>query len=209
MTLLKAFFVGLIVAIPVGPIAILIFQRSLSVGYITGIASGIGAALADALFAFLASLGVVALADWMAGPLVWLRPVGGAILIILGVHFFFKRAPSLKTEEVLTTRYLHHYTWDAFSTFLLTLTNPMTMLAFAALFTGVAIVPMEVKRIYYLEISAGVFVGSFLWWSVIVLLSHPIRKIISPLKVHRLMQILALILVGLGVAAVIYGSARL
>jgi threonine/homoserine/homoserine lactone efflux protein len=205
----KAFALGLIVAIPVGPIAILIFRRSIDVGYRAGVASGIGAALADGLFAFLATLGVAVLAEGIEEAIVWVRPIGGVILIILGAHFFFKKSPQLKTEEVLTERYLHHYTWDAFSTFLLTLTNPMTVLAFAALFAGISLIPEDPRNILYLEITMGVFFGSLLWWLMIVLLSHQIKQVISAHTIHRLMQILALILVGLGIGAIIFGVTKI
>jgi len=208
VTLTKAFILGFIVAVPVGPIAILIFQRSLSLGYLAGLASGIGAALADGLFAFLASLGIAALAETIEESIIWVRPMGGLILLVLGGYFFFKKSLVLQTEEVLTPRYLHHYTWDAFSTFLLTLTNPMTVLAFAALFAGINLIPPGAKNVLYLETTLGVFLGSLIWWLVIILLSHPIKRTISPLKVHRLMQVLALLLMALGMGAIIFGFSR-
>ncbi|MDO8643385.1 MAG: LysE family transporter [bacterium] len=199
----EALLVGLIISLPVGPIAILILQRSLKLGYLAGLASGIGAAVADGLFAFLAAFGIAALTLWIQESIGWVRPVGGMVLIGLGVHFFFQKPPELKTEEVLTPRFLHHYTWDGFSNFILTLTNTMTILAFVALFTASQIVPEDPTKINYLEIISGVFCGSLFWWVTMVTLSHKIKQIISPMTVHRLMQFLAGVLVFLGTLAVL------
>lgn len=194
----QAYILGFIVALPVGPVAILILQRSLSLGTLAGIASGLGASTADALFAWFASMGLVALTTGVQTGHFWIRPVGGLVVIILGIHFYFKKPPPLKTDEVLTPRYLHHYTWDAFSTFLLTLTNPMTVFAFAALFTGSNLIPIDPRKIFFFEISAGIFCGSLTWWSLLTTLSNPIKRFISPQKIHRVMQGLALLLIGLG-----------
>ena len=206
--LFKAFAVGLIIAIPVGPIAILIFKRSLGIGYLAGLASGIGAALADALFALMASIGVLALTGWIEESIVWFRPIGGIFLIFLGIHFFFKKSPALQTDEVLTPRYLHHYPWEVVSTFLLTLTNPLTIFAFVALFTGVHLIPLSPTKVHHFEVTLGVFCGSLLWWCLIVLLSHPIKRVISPQRIHHLMQVLAVVLIALGVMAIVFGISK-
>ncbi|MBI1910161.1 MAG: LysE family transporter [Deltaproteobacteria bacterium] len=199
----KSLLLGFIVAIPIGPIALLILQRSLGLGYLAGFASGIGAAAADALFALFASMGLVALISWLEKYYVWIQPVGGLIVVVLGLKFFFNKPPLLKADEVLTPRYLHHYTWDAFSTFLLTLTNPMTMFAFAALFTGSNLIPVDPRKIFFFEITSGIFCGSLSWWLILVTLSHPIKKNISPLRIRHVMQGLALVLIALGSWAVL------
>ena len=161
----QSLLLGFLVALPVGPIAILILQRSLRLGALAGLASGIGAAIADALFALLAVLGLAALLESIRGAHHLVGGLGGLVLMGVGLRLFFQKPPSLETEEVLSERYLHHYLWDALSVLLLTLTNPMTIIAFGALFAGSNLIPLDPRRLDYATISLGVFCGSLLWWS--------------------------------------------
>ncbi|MBI2082327.1 MAG: LysE family transporter [Deltaproteobacteria bacterium] len=194
----KSFLLGFLVALPVGPIAILILQRSLQIGWLAGIASGIGAALADGLFAFLAGLGLTALLEEIGGSHPFVGGFGGIVLVLVGLKLFFQKPPALQTEEVLSERYLHHYLWDTLSVFLLTLTNPMTIIAFAALFAGSNLIPLDPRKIDYFRICLGVFSGSLVWWVILVILSHPIKRNLSPLRIHRLLEIVGVILIFLG-----------
>lgn len=199
MTLfLQALFLGFLVAAPVGPIAILILQRSFQVGWRAGLASGLGAAVADALFAFLASLGLAALLEGYRESHHFVGGLGALALILVGMKFFFQNPPALKTEEVLSERYLHQYLWDSLSVFLLTLTNPMTIVAFGALFAGSDLIPLDPRRIDYLRISLGVLVGSLLWWVLLVALAQPIRRNLSLLRIHRALEVIGVILIVMG-----------
>lgn len=190
-------------AIPVGPVALLIIQRSLQLGSLRGLASGIGAACADGLYGLLAAMGLAALIGAIEHTKPLVRPLGSLVLVTLGVYFYFKRPPQLETEEVLTGRYLHFYLWDLFSTFLLTLMNPLTIIAFAALFVGSDLIPEDPQQIDYLVIATGVLTGSFLWWSLLVILAQPLKRRISPLVVHRVLQVIGLILISLALVSLI------
>ena len=204
MTLfLKSAFLGFLIAFPVGPIAILILQRSLKIGWLAGITSGIGAALADALFAFLAGIGLSALLEGVRESHHFVGGLGGLVLVLVGLKLFFQKPPSLETEEVLSERFLHHYLWDTASIFLLTLTNPMTIIAFGALFAGSSLIPLDPRRLDYLMISAGVFAGSLLWWIVLTVLALPIRKNLSPLRIHRALELIGVVLIFLGGASLL------
>lgn len=202
MTLfLQAAALGFLVAFPVGPIAALILQRSLQVGFWAGFASGIGAAFADALFAFLAGLGLSALVQEVSVSHQWIRVIGALVLVILGLRLFFQKPPSLQTDEILSDRYLHHYLWDALSVFLLTLTNPMTIIAFGALFAGSHLIPFEARELDFIVVTSGVWAGSFIWWLALTFLAQPIKKGLSARRLHRLLQAIGVLLIGLGIVS--------
>jgi threonine/homoserine/homoserine lactone efflux protein len=158
--LLSGIAVGFAVAMPVGPIGVLCIKRSLKDGFRFGLATGLGAATADASYGLLVALGL-----GLSGLLAYAAPlkIGGGLLIValglLGLRSFFK--PSAKTEIASPKGGLLS-AW--LSTFLLTLTNPVTILAFigliAALGTASAAGP-------YLLVL-GVFIGSLLWWMILV-----------------------------------------
>lgn len=186
--ILKAAILGFMVAIPVGPVGILLIQRSLAVGSPAGVFTGLGAAAADGLFGYVAALGLVALIqDLHVSEHFW-RPLGSLALILVGVYFIFQKPPKLEAEEVLSGRYQRRYWWDFVSAFFLTLLNPTTIIAFAALFAGSELIPEDPRRIQYLEIALGIFSGSMLWWAVLVAVARPVKRKMSPLKVHRVME---------------------
>lgn len=200
--LLKAALAGGLLAIPVGPVGLLIIQRSLSLGSLRGMASGLGAAVADAVFAFLAAYGMVALFEGNHYKH-FIRPLGGVILFCVGLAFILKKSKSTETEEVLSGNYLQRYIWDALSTFLLTLTNPTTIIAFAAVFTGSDLIPEDPRKIDYLEIVLGVFLGSLSWWLILVFLARPLKNSLSPKMQTRISRVMGVILIVLSLAAMI------
>lgn len=202
MLFTQALILGLIVVIPIGPIAILIMQRSIQVGWLAGLSSGLGAALADGLFAFLTALGLSTLLTNLDNSRHLIRPIGALFLMLIGCKFIFQSPPKLQTEEVLSPRYLHHYLWDGITTFLLTLTNPLTIMAFAALFTGSNLIPDETKKIEYLQIVSGVFLGSLIWWCILVLLAQRLKNIFSPQLLHKIFVVIGALLIGLAIFSV-------
>ncbi len=184
----KSFVVGFLVAIPVGPVGLLLIQRSLTVGALAGIFTGFGAALADALFAFLAALGLMTLIGQLEAHRALFRPFGSLALVIVGLYFYFHKIPALTAEEVLTGRYQRRYWWDTISAFFLTLLNPATIIAFAALFAGSDLIPENPKDSQYVEIMGGIFAGSLVWWMILVALAGPIKRRMNVQTVHRVFQ---------------------
>lgn len=195
----KACFLGWMVAIPVGPVGLLIIQRSITMGHVRGLVSGLGAALADSVFGFLAAIGLVALIENYGNAKLFIRPLGALVLSIVGIVFILKKKREEKAEEVLTANFANQYLWDLLSTFLLTLMNPMTIIAFGALFAGADLIPVDVRRIQYFEISLGVFTGSLLWWVLLVILASPLKNKMSVTVEQRIQQVIGAVLVTLAV----------
>lgn len=185
------------VAIPVGPVGLLLIQRSLSISPIAGIATGIGAALADSVFGVLAALGLVRLINQLDAGRHLIAPLGSLALLIVGIHFYFQKPPVLVAKEVLTGPYQRRYWWDAISAFFLTLLNPTTIIAFAALFAGSGLIPEDPRKIEFFEIGTGIGVGSLAWWLILVTIAEPVKRRLNPQTVHRFLQGLGVVLVVL------------
>ncbi|MBL1438116.1 MAG: LysE family transporter [Rhodobacteraceae bacterium] len=158
--LLSGIAVGFAVAMPVGPIGVLCIKRSLKDGARYGLATGLGAATADASYGLLVALGL-----GFSGLLAQAQAMqlaGGLLIIALGLlslRSFFKRKP---TAEISAPKGGLAAAW--FSTFLLTLANPMTILAFVGLIAALG--SASTAGPYMLV--AGVFIGSLLWWLMLV-----------------------------------------
>jgi threonine/homoserine/homoserine lactone efflux protein len=156
---LRGVAIGFSIAAPVGPIGILCIHRTLSDGWSTGMLSGLGAACADMVYGGIAAFGIRAVSEFLLSQQVWIRTVGGLFLIYLGIRTIF--SVRLEREIPSSQRGL----LGAFlSTFLLTLTNPVTILSFGAMFAGFGLLTEGVSYSVSALIVLGVFLGSGLWW---------------------------------------------
>lgn len=149
----RGFALGFSIAAVVGPIGLLCIRRTLATGFAIGFVSGLGAATADATYAAVASLGISALASVLIDQRLWLRLIGGAFLVYLGLRTLRSAPPSRAADLPATgLRLAGAYS----STLALTLSNPMTIMSFAAIFAGIAAGS--------LDLVGGVFIGSAAWW---------------------------------------------
>jgi threonine/homoserine/homoserine lactone efflux protein len=155
----KGLIIGFSIAAPVGPIGVLCIRRTLAEGRISGFVSGIGAATADALYGCIAGFGVTYISNFLMGQQFWFRLIGALFLGYLGVRIFFSKpaeAPSKAEGKGLAGAYA--------STLLLTLTNPVTLLAFAAIFAGLGLGNSGGNYTAGMLLVLGVFLGSASWW---------------------------------------------
>ena len=169
--LYRGLAVGFSIAAPVGPIGVLCIRRTLAQGFVLGLVSGLGAATADAAFGAIAAYGLTSLAALLVGHLFWLRLLGGVFLVFLGSRIFFSRpeeqpAPSRRGD--LAGAYI--------STLFLTLTNPMTILSFAAIFVGLGLGGGGQGYGPAGVLVLGVFLGSSLWWGILSSLTASLRS---------------------------------
>src|SRR5436190_22483005 len=129
--LIKGFVIGLSVAAPVGPIGVLTIKRTLSEGRVSGFVTGLGAALADALYGAVAGFGLTAVSSALIAQGSWMKLVGGCFLLYLGIRSFLSkpatRAASIDSKGIFS---------NFISTFFLTVANPSTILSFIAIFAG-------------------------------------------------------------------------
>jgi threonine/homoserine/homoserine lactone efflux protein len=160
---LEGIVIGFAIAAPVGPIGVLCIRRTLAEGRTSGLVSGLGAATADAAYGSVAALGLTFVTDLLVEEAAWLRLVGGAFLFFLGVRTFLaspaeRAAPPARSG--LTGAYA--------STLFLTLTNPTTILSFAAIFAGLGVAGEANGGVLSATMLVpGVFLGSAMWWFVL------------------------------------------
>ena len=182
-SLIKGLIFGFSIAVPVGPLSILCMRRTMSHGRLYGVVSGLGVATADALYAAIAIFGLGFITHLLVAWQLELRLIGGCFLLYLGIRTLCTKAPSLHARLEVN----HNHSAATFrngyaTTFLLTLTNPMTILAFAALFVSIqenepALTSLE-KYLANLLLVGGAFLGSSIWWLMLVeFVAHVHRKV--------------------------------
>ncbi|MBI5944279.1 MAG: LysE family transporter [Chloroflexi bacterium] len=153
---LRGFLIGISIAAPVGPIGVLCIRRTLAEGKLKGFLSGLGAASADMVYGAIAAFGLTFITDLLLDNKFWLRIIGGCFLLYLGLKTFFEK-PADHAATAKQSGYFGAY----LSTFFLTITNPMTILSFAAIFAGTMFIGNVNSPIV---LVAGVFAGSAFWW---------------------------------------------
>lgn len=159
--LLKGVLVGIVIAVPAGPVGVLCIRRTIFHGRLAGLASGLGASTADAVFGMIAGFGLTVVSDLLLGYQDWLRLVGAGFLIYIGISAFtadpLRGTQSQRDPEGLFADYA--------STFLLTITNPITILAFLAIFAAIGLSGAEATLGRAGMLVLGVWIGSLMWWA--------------------------------------------
>ncbi len=158
---LEGIIIGFAIAAPVGPIGVLCIRRTLADGRASGFVSGLGAATADAVYGAIAAFGLTLITNFLLGGASWLRLIGGAFLLFLGVKTFLAR-PAEWATPAARSGLLGAYA----STFFLTLTNPTTILSFVAIFAGLGVGGAD-DALSAALLVVGVFLGSAAWWLVL------------------------------------------
>jgi len=195
MTLfLKGLAFGFILAATVGPMWVLCFRRSIAQGALAGFVSGMGIAVADGLYGSVAAFGLTAVSGFLLGQSFWLGLIGGVFLLYLGIKCLTANpAPVQENQQEKTSL------GQAFlSTLGLTLANPPTILAFAAIFAGLGLASVNDYGAASLVVL-GVFLGSASWWVVLAAGAGWLRGRIGPGLVRGINIVSGLSILGFAV----------
>jgi threonine/homoserine/homoserine lactone efflux protein len=196
--LLRGFALGLAIAASPGPIFFLCLRRTLVKGWLIGLCSGFGVATADGFYAAVAVFGVGAITTLLTGERRWLALAGGALLVVLGARIVLDRPKTAETATANGTG----LAWAYISTLALTITNPATIISFAALAAtlGAGISGGFLRSAL---VVVGVLLGSVTWWCVLAALAAGLRARITPRVVRGISTVSGLAIVALGLAALV------
>jgi threonine/homoserine/homoserine lactone efflux protein len=189
---------GFSIAAPVGPIGVLCIRRTLAEGRSSGFVSGLGAATADGIYGCIAGFGLTFISRALVDRQGWLRVVGGAFLCYLGIKTLLTR-PAERPASIGGTGLVGAYA----STFLLTLTNPMTILSFVTVFAGLGIGDAGGDYASALALVLGVFTGSAAWWFLLSGGVSLLRAKFSTQALRWVNWVSGAIIVGFGLLALL------
>lgn len=171
----KGLVLGFSVAAPVGPIGILCMDRSLRHGKLSGFSTGMGAAAADTVYGAIAAIGIASVMGFLAGYERELRFVGGVLLLIVAWRMYITPPPIFQQRAPGQKRPLLRLFTESF---VLTISNPMTILGFMAVYAGLGIQAGNLQEICI--VLAGVFFGSAAWWLSLSVGTVLLRQKLTP-----------------------------
>lgn len=199
---MKSFLIGASIAAPVGPIGILCIRRTLAYGRISGFISGLGASTADAIYGSVAAFGLTYVSMLLINQGSWIRHIGGIFLLILGIRIFTSNPnPEI---DLNTTNQRRSLIYDYGTTFFLTLTNPITILSFAAIYASLGLTYNASRN--YLDATLmvfGIFLGSCTWWFLLSGFTGSFRNNISTSSMIWVNRVSGILILGFGMFALV------
>jgi threonine/homoserine/homoserine lactone efflux protein len=195
---LRGFIIGFSIAAPVGPIGMLCIRRTLADGRLTGLLTGFGAATADMLYCGIAAFGLTFVMEFVLDQVGWLRIIGGLFLLYLGINTFLTK-PAEEAAKHSRSGLFGAY----LSTFLLTITNPITILSFLAIFAGLRLAGSNGSYSMAALMVIGVFLGSAAWWLTLSSVVAILRARFTTAWMVWVNRVSGLIITGFGIVALL------
>ncbi|MCQ2606278.1 MAG: LysE family translocator [Bacteroidales bacterium] len=194
---IQGVLIGLFVSIPMGPIGILCIQRTLQQGRLSGFISGLGAACADTLFASIAGLGLTLVSDFFKEQHTIIMLIGSAVLFVLGLRMFFKN--TIKQARAFKYQKSNPLS-DFISVFVLTITNPITIIFYGIVFASLGIVQDNIYSLVVL--LSGIFCGAISIWFLLSTFVNIFRKYFRLRIIFYINKVAGIILMLFGLFAI-------
>ncbi len=194
--------IGVLMAAPIGPVNVLVIQRTVSSGFWGGLAAGLGAVLADGVLAAIGAFSVAAISDVMVAYGDTIQVVGGILLVCFGLALLMCK-PVMMTPVDERSHILEH-TGIIPQTFILTVTNPGAILGMAAMVGGLgSLIGGLNTNLEALILVASIMGGSLLWWLGLSELIATIRHKLTDSRLKWINRIAGSMLFGFGVVLLV------
>jgi threonine/homoserine/homoserine lactone efflux protein len=169
-SLIQGIGIGILVSAPLGPIGVLVIQKTLNKGKTSGLITGFGAASADIFYAIIAAFGVAIITNFLQTYQSEIRLIGGVVLMFFAYHTFTTNVLKQFKANIIGKK---NFLADYFSTFFLTASNPVPFIVFGISFASL---DMSKKNIYDIMIIVlGIIAGAVLWWIFLVSIINAFR----------------------------------
>lgn len=199
--LLRGVAIGILISAPMGPIGMLVIQRTLNKGRMPAFFTGIGASISDMFYCILTGAGIAFITDFINSQQFLLQIVGSVVLAIFGLYLFRKNpARSLKPGMAVPAG---SYWKDIVSGFLLTFSNPLILFFIIGLFARFNFLLPEYRYYHYITGYLGIAAGAIGWWFLITFLVNKMRAHFNVRSLYLVNRIIGSILVAFAIAGIV------
>lgn len=197
----RGMLIGLMVSVPLGPMGVLIIQKTLHRGALSGFVAGMGAACADLFYATVAAFGLGFVLNTIQTHELLLQIIGGIFLIIVGLKIYFDNPlKQIRARKRVTKTGL---LGDFLSLFFLTVSNPVAIVVFMAVFAGTSVLGDSPSFVTEIFVLIGVLLGGGIWWYTLSTLVNVFRKKFRLRVLVTINKVAGVIISFLGILAVI------
>jgi threonine/homoserine/homoserine lactone efflux protein len=194
--ILKGILLGLAVSVPLGPIGILLINRTIKRGMLSGFFSGLGLATADTLLALLAGVGFTVIISFINEERFIISVLAGLIIIGVGLKVFL----SNPVKDIRNREKTDKSLWrDYYSVFVLSISNPYTIFIYVAFFSSVQINENVSPELVPIFLVPGVLIGTIAWWFFLSYFVSRFKKKIRLRLIVRLTKIAGIIILIIGI----------
>jgi threonine/homoserine/homoserine lactone efflux protein len=198
--ILKGILLGLMVSMPLGPISIILINRTIKRGFLSGFFSGMGLAAADTLLAVIAALGFSVIISFIKEERFLISLIAGVVVIGVGLKVLFSNPVKDFRDRDKASKSLWR---DFYSVFVLSITNPYTILIFVAFFSGIHISGNISPQLVPFLLIPGVFAGAIAWWLSLAYFLSRFKKKIRLRAIVRINQLGGIVIMAIGVLLII------
>ena len=197
--LVRGVLAGLMISAPVGPVNVLVVQRTIAKGCRAGLVAGLGAAFADTMYGAIAGFSITFVIRFLIHEQFWIRLGGGCLLILIGIWYYRREPQGLRKQKNDKAEGS-----DFAGAFLLNLTNPTTVLSFLAV---LAVLGLGGQRpsLLSLLLVAGIFSGAMLWWTTLSMVVNQFRDRFTDKTMVLMNHIAGLAIGGFGIVMIVLG----
>jgi threonine/homoserine/homoserine lactone efflux protein len=194
--LLKGVLLGLTVSMPLGPIGIILINRTIKRGFLSGFFSGLGLGTADTLLAILAALGFTVIIGFIKDERFIITIIAGLVVVGVGVKVFLSNPVKDLRKRDKSDKSLWR---DFYSVFVLSITNPYTILIFVAFFSGIHISGNIRPELVPFLLIPGVFIGAMSWWFSLSYFLSRFKKNIRLRAIVRINKLGGIVILLIGI----------
>lgn len=200
-TIIKGIIIGLFISVPLGPIGMLCVQRTLNRGRKHGIATGLGATMSDLIYTIIALFFVGFVVDFLEEKKIIIQIIGGLIVVFFGI-FIYKNNPT--RQPIPSHNNNSSIMSDFFSSFVLTLSNPLILLILIALFARFEFLDKETTAFNIVTGILSILGGAYLWWNTLTFFVGKFRNKLSYSGIKLLNRIIGIVIIAIGAFGTLY-----
>lgn len=204
LIMLRGLLIGVLVSAPMGPIGVLVIQRTLNKGRLPGLFTGTGAALSDMFYCLLTGFGLAFVTDFIENNQSLLQVIGSAMLTAYALYLFLHN-PSrrLKTPEMGSNTY-----WRDFVTgFIFTFANPLILFFIIGLFARFSFLAPDFRAYHYVTGYVSIAAGALLWWWGVTFFVDKVRGHFNVRSMWIVNRVIASLLMIMSLVGLVMGIA--
>ena len=197
----EGFIIGIAVSVPLGPLGMLCIKRTVNKNWKSGFLSGLGIAASDVIYAIIAGFSLTIIINFIRSYEIYFKILGASMVVLLGLYIFFSN-PAKDIQKY--RRKGNSYLQDFLTAFLLTITNPLSVFVFVAIFTSYSLV-LELSQLFEaLLIIGGIFIGGATWWFILTGLANLFKHKLTISTLWWANKIIGLSVIMIAVGLFIY-----